>query len=100
KGLKQGRREGRQTGLQKGRKEGLLTGRQEGLYAGLLTGAREAVLEVLEARFGAVPPEIEEMISAQTDLPTLRRWQRQAATLATLDAFQDTLGDETPSAQR
>ncbi len=71
-----------------GLEKGLQTGRQEGLQTGLLTGAREGVLEVLEARFGAVPSEIQETISAQSDLSTLRRWNREAATCTTLDAVQ------------
>ncbi|MCW5559033.1 MAG: hypothetical protein KIT22_14535 [Verrucomicrobiae bacterium] len=53
----------------------------------------------MKARFGAVPPEIQEVISAQSDLSALRSWQRQAATVATLDAFQDTLENELPSLQ-
>jgi len=84
---------GIEKGLQEGRQEGL----EEGLHQGLQTGAREAVLEVLEARFGAVPQEIQEIISAQSDLSILRRWHRQAITHATLAAFQDTLEDEPPS---
>ncbi len=83
-----GLEKGLQQGLQTGRQEGLQTGRQEGL----LIGAREGVLEVLEARFGAIPAEIQEIIIAQSDLSTLRRWHRQAATSATLDTFQEALG--------
>ncbi|MCW5559110.1 MAG: transposase [Verrucomicrobiae bacterium] len=75
-----------------GIKKGLKEGRQEGL----LTGAREAVLDVLEARFGEVPLEIQEVISGQVTLSTLRRWHRQAVTLTTLDAFRHMLENRPP----
>jgi len=76
---------------------GIEKGLQEGRQEGLLSGVREAVLEVLEARFGAMPPGIQEMISAQTDLSTLRRWHRQAIVTATLEAFKDTLENASAS---
>ncbi len=70
-----------------GLEKGLQTGRQEGLQTGLLTGAREGVLEALELRFGAVPPEVRVVVEQTDELEELRRWHRQAITSPTLDVF-------------
>jgi len=83
---------GIEKGLEQGLHQGLQTGRQEGL----LNGVRESLLEVLEARFGAVPAGIQEAISSQSDLSTLRRWHRQAITIADLAVFRERLENESP----
>ena len=60
---------------------------QEGLRAGRQEGRQEDILELLGARFGAVPTSVIERVSALRDEAVLRRLLRQAALLPSLDAF-------------
>jgi hypothetical protein len=55
------------------------------LREGQVGSKQEALLDVLRARFGTVSPELEQRIANTTDLPTLTRWIRAAATVATPD---------------
>lgn len=48
---------------------------------------QQAILQVLESRFGAVPPEIAERIRAESDEARLGELTRAAARSATLDEF-------------
>jgi hypothetical protein len=58
---------------------------REGRQGALVDAKREDLLEVLRARFGTVSPELEQRIANTSDLPTLTRWIRAAATVATPD---------------
>jgi hypothetical protein len=68
----------------KGRAEGRAEGRTEGRRQTL----REATLEVLEARFGAVPYELREHIQHLTDEAVLKKLPRQAALARSIEDFQ------------
>jgi hypothetical protein len=48
---------------------------------------REGIREVLDARFGVVPPAIAAALETIDNLEQLRQLQRQVATVETLDAF-------------
>ncbi len=67
-------------------------GKEMGIEEGLLRGLRAAVTELLEARFGPVPPELTERVNATTDPGTLRLWLRTAATAADLATFRTAFG--------
>ena len=54
----------------------------------MIRKAREAVLDVLEARFGPPPPRLIKTIQAIEDSERLSDLLRQAATVASLSAFQ------------
>lgn len=47
--------------------EGIATGRAEGLATGIATGEQNALLALIRARFGAVPPAVEAKVRATTD---------------------------------
>lgn len=96
-GWREGREEGRQEGLREGRQEGLQLGRQEGREEGLLTGARRAVLDVLEARFGAVAAEVREVVEAAGDRDTLQRWLRAAVRAPSAEAARRAIAEPTPA---
>jgi hypothetical protein len=62
-------------------------GRQEGRLQTL----REDILEVLEARFSAVPCAFRERVGALSDETALKQLHRQAVLTPSRDAFQRTL---------
>ena len=86
-GRKEGRKEGLEKGLEKGRKEGLAKGRQEGRQEGQRDGAYQAVCDVLEARFGTVPPLVSQALSGISDAEALRKLTRRASTVPSLQEF-------------
>lgn len=51
-------------------------------HEGRVESKREDLLEFLRARFGTVSPELEQRIANTSDLPTLTRWIRAAATVS------------------
>jgi len=62
-------------------------GRQQGLQEGLQQGLQHDLIDVLDARFGYVPPAIGQRIEQLGDIPTLRQLLRQAVTIESLEAF-------------
>jgi hypothetical protein len=62
-------------------------GEARGKALGALDEARAAVLRVLRARFGAVPPELAARIQAMDDLAALEALLTRAATVAALADF-------------
>lgn len=65
---------------------------EKGMEQGRILTMRAAVLELLEARFGAVPDDIADRVNATDAIDTLRGWHRAAATTADLATFRATLG--------
>jgi len=61
------------------------------LEKGRLESKRESVLQVLEARFGAVPEEVQSALSAIEDLKRLETLTRTAATVPDMDTFAQAL---------
>jgi len=54
-------------------------------------GIRDSVLEVLQARFEAVPAELNDRLKTIDDRTVLTQLLRQAATLSSVEAFQQAL---------
>jgi flagellar biosynthesis/type III secretory pathway protein FliH len=70
---------GRIEGHKKGREEGREEAREAAREAGAVAGWRFAVLQVLEARLGAVPERVRQLVDAETDLSRLQSTIRVAA---------------------
>src|SRR5262249_31147012 len=62
--------------------------RAEGVRAGETKGNVEMLLEVLKAKFGALPAAWEAAIRRTTERPALQRWGAQAARARTLQSFR------------
>ena len=58
---------------------------QKARREGRVESKREDLLEVLRARLGTVPTDLEQRIASTSDVPTLTRWIRAAATVAKSD---------------
>ncbi|MFM7199852.1 MAG: Rpn family recombination-promoting nuclease/putative transposase [Myxococcota bacterium] len=82
-GLEQGRLEGLQQGLQQGLHEGL----HQGQAVGRLAAQRESILQILEARFGSVPPPLRTQLEALTEPDQLSALLVAAATTPSLEAL-------------
>jgi predicted transposase YdaD len=82
------KREGREEGRREGEREGERTGRREGKRTGRREGRAQTLLELLAARFGAVPAETKAQILASTEA-TLARWSLRVLTAPTLAAVLD-----------
>lgn len=54
----------------------------KGWREGLVESKREDLLEFLRGRFGPLPAAFEQRIANTSDLATLTRWVRAAATVA------------------
>ena len=74
----------REEGLMKGREEGL----SEGLSRGQIIALKESIRDLLEARFGSTSWDVMNRMDGVSDLTALRHWNRQAATIESLEAFQ------------
>jgi hypothetical protein len=74
-----------------GRKKGVQQGMQQGMQQGTLSGMREAVIEVLETRFGTIPPALVSAIAAVDDQPNLKRLLKEAVLTPSPEAFQQLL---------
>jgi len=83
-GLARGRAEGRDEGRAEGRDEGRAEGRDEGRAEGRDEGTRETLRRFIQARFGAVPPAVEQRIAA-ADRATLDQLVERAAVVPTVD---------------
>jgi hypothetical protein len=86
-GHKKGREEGREEGRVEGRAEGRVEGRVEGRGEGASAAMRRAVLQVLEARLGAVPEQVRELVEAEGELERLNRLPPIAATVESWGEF-------------
>jgi hypothetical protein len=69
-------------------------GLEKGLEQGLEQGQQESVLAVLETRFGDVPYDLREAVTAMDDLARLKQWLRLAIQLPSLEAFQARLHEQ------
>ena len=59
----------------------------EGKLEGKLEALRTTICEIIELRFGSVPPHLRELVNHLTDTEHLLNLQRQAVTCASLDDF-------------
>ncbi|MBF0498152.1 MAG: Rpn family recombination-promoting nuclease/putative transposase [Deltaproteobacteria bacterium] len=67
--------------------EGLQQGLQQGLQRGVLQEAQKAVIEVLEARFGAIPRAAADVVAELLDITLLRSLRKQAVMSSSLEEF-------------
>jgi hypothetical protein len=74
------RREAIQEGVEQGIEQGLEQGFRQGLKQGLKHGVAHSVVEVYEARFGAMPEDLRAVVEDTDDEPTLVTWLRLAGT--------------------
>ena len=68
----------------RGLEKGLERGRQEGQ----IRSQQESVLAVLETRFGEIPYDLREAVTATDDLACLKRWHRLGIQVASLAEFE------------
>jgi hypothetical protein len=78
-GVKQGIEEGVKQGIEEGVKQGI----EEGVKQGIERGIARSLIDIYEARFGAMPEEIRAVIEDTHDEPTLRAWLKLAGTCGT-----------------
>jgi hypothetical protein len=60
----------------------------------------DALLELLQARFGPVPEEVENKIRACKGVVKLRGWNVKAGTAASLEQFREVTGLSPPATRR
>ena len=89
--LEEGKSLGLKEGLELGRKEGLELGRKEGLEFGEEARLREDVLDVLDVRFGVVPPDVEETVRSVRGKASLESLLRRVAVVESVEAFREHL---------
>lgn len=70
------------------RKEGIAIGKQQGISIGRAEGKAEAIVELLQLKWGPVPEEICQRVSAQRDLAVLSEWNKLAVQAGSLEEFQ------------
>lgn len=59
---------------------------------GIAIGRTEDILELLQLKWGPVPEEIVQRVSAQRDLAVLREWHKLAVQAGSLEEFQKNIG--------
>lgn len=79
-------------GIIKGRKEGRKEGIEKGIEKGKLKIAREAVIDVLEARFEAVPKTMISKIKKIKDTSVLKILLKNAIFVGSLEEFKEIMG--------
>ena len=72
-------------------REILEEGMEKGMEKGMEERLREDVLEVLEVRFGGVPPDVEEQVRRLRGRKALEGWLRRAVVVESLQAFEEEL---------
>ena len=107
-GVLMGLAEGRMEGLAEGRMEGLAEGRMEGLAEGEAKGRVEgkaegfglALQNLLEIRFGSLPPTlIPSLVGLSADMDALRELTLAAYRAESLEAFMEQLKKSAPNMQ-
>lgn len=72
-------------------KRGIEQGLEQGIQQGLQAGMRRAILRVLQARFGSVPPTLEERLEQIQSEETLQELCGLAAQVESVSAFEQAL---------
>jgi hypothetical protein len=67
---------------------------QRGLQQGQMLQARNSLLTIIEARFSVLPDDLKQQIEELEDFPILQDLLKQAATLDSLDAFQQVFSQQ------
>jgi hypothetical protein len=77
--------------------QGLEQGIQRGLEQGTLRNQRENILELLQVRFGEVPPSVVEAVNRLEEIPTLKQLLRQTISVGSIAEFEQLLNPSTNS---
>ena len=92
-GVLMGLAEGRMEGLAEGRMEGLAEGEAKGRAEGRVEGKAEgfglALQNLLEIRFGRLPPDVSASLAGVSDMDALRELTLSAYRAASLQAFME-----------
>jgi hypothetical protein len=92
KGLEEGLEKGLERGLEKGLEKGLERGLEKGIKQGLLDGrvseAHDTIIELIEERFGPVPPGLHRKLSQVRSHELLRTLRRQLRNCRELGDFE------------
>jgi hypothetical protein len=64
----------------------------QGITQGQVLALRESIRDLLEERFGFIPVGVVPRLEVESDTDQLRRWNRRAATIGTLEDFQAFIG--------
>ena len=88
-GLAEGRMEGLAEGEAKGRAKGRAEGRVEGKAEGKAEGFGLALQNLLEIRFGRLPPDVSASLAGVSDMDALRELTLSAYRAASLQAFME-----------
>jgi hypothetical protein len=72
----------RQEAVQEGIKQGIERGIERGVEQGIERGVARSLIDIYEARFGPMPPDVRAVIDGTHDDPTLRSWIKLASTHA------------------
>ncbi|MFP4395882.1 MAG: hypothetical protein ACLFTI_11520 [Anaerolineales bacterium] len=78
--------------IEEGMEKGMEVGLQKGQEHGAIQATREGIFELLDVRFGKIPPSVAAALAEIHDLPRLKALFRQAATAETIEEFQRELG--------
>jgi flagellar biosynthesis/type III secretory pathway protein FliH len=70
------------------RQEAIQEGIEQGIEQGIEHGIIRSVIDVYEARFGAIPEEVRAVVEDTHDEPTLRAWLKLAGTRAADDVIE------------
>ena len=81
----------------RGMERGMERGMQQGVQLGALQMAREALLDILGARFGRVPPATATAIRGDDNLARLKELLRHAAAISSPEEFEQMLAGKTPA---
>ncbi len=76
------------SGIEKGIQQGITQGIQQGITQGALQKGRAVVIQVLQIRFGALPPKLVETIKHIEDSNYLDTLHVKAITVESLEAFE------------
>jgi hypothetical protein len=69
-------------------------GIQQGIQQGQMLQARNSLFTIIEARFSVLPANLKKQIEELEDFPILQDLLKQAATLESLDAFQQVFSQQ------
>ena len=72
--------------------QGLSEGITQGFSKGQLLALRDSIRDLLGERFGFIPVDITTRLEMESDTEQLRRWNRRAATIGTVEEFQSLIG--------
>ena len=89
---RQGMKKGQEIGMQRGQEIGMQRGQEIGMQQGALLTFREAVVNVLEARFGAIPKSVKNGIGLIDDPDLLKMLLGKAVVASSLKDFKEILG--------